>query len=296
VVDVSPRDGLQNESKPVSTARKVALIESLAAAGVRRVEATSFVSPKAVPQMADAAEVMAQIKRQPGVEYAALVPNERGFERAVEARVDVVNVVVVATETFNRRNVNMSVQESMTGAARIARLARDAGVTPTAVLGASFHCPFEGPVAEDTVIELVKQFADSGFAEVTLADTIGAADPAHVARLGQRVSREVPQVEPGIHLHDTRGLGLANALAAVASGMRRLETSLAGIGGCPFAPGAAGNACTEDLVFMLESRGVSTGINLDALIESSRTIPGVVGHDIASKMVAAGPRRLEPAD
>jgi hydroxymethylglutaryl-CoA lyase len=294
VVDVSPRDGLQNEARAVSTPEKVALVEALAGAGVRRIEATSFVSPRAVPQMADAAEVMAQIKRAPGVEYAVLVPNERGLERALEAKADVVNIVVVATETFNARNVNMTVAESMDQASAVASRARTAGVNPTAVLGASFHCPFEGPVPEERVLGLVGQFVDAGFSEVTLADTIGAADPAHVARLGEAVTARYPGVALGIHLHDTRGLGLANAYAAVTNGYVRLETSLAGIGGCPFAPGATGNACTEDLVFMLESMGIATGISLAALIEAAKTVPPIVGHGTPSRMVAAGSRSVVP--
>jgi hydroxymethylglutaryl-CoA lyase len=294
VVDVSPRDGLQNEARAVSTREKVALVEALAGAGVRRIEATSFVSSRAVPQMADAAEVMAQIKRAPGVEYAVLVPNERGLERALEAKADVVNIVVVATETFNARNVNMTVAESMDQASAVASRARTAGVNPTAVLGASFHCPFEGPVPEERVLGLVGKFVDAGFSEVTLADTIGAADPAHVARLGEAVTARYPGVALGIHLHDTRGLGLANAYAAVTNGYVRLETSLAGIGGCPFAPGATGNACTEDLVFMLESMGIATGISLAALIEAAKTVPPIVGHGTPSRMVAAGPRSVVP--
>jgi hydroxymethylglutaryl-CoA lyase len=270
------------------------MVEALAGAGVRRIEATSFVSPRAVPQMADAAEVMAQIKRAPGVEYAVLVPNERGLERALEAKADVVNIVVVATETFNARNVNMTVAVSMDQASAVASRARTAGVNPTAVLGASFHCPFEGPVPEERVLGLVGQFVDAGFSEVTLADTIGAADPAHVARLGEAVTARYPGVALGIHLHDTRGLGLANAYAAVTNGYVRLETSLAGIGGCPFAPGATGNACTEDLVFMLESMGIATGISLAALIKAAKTVPPIVGHGTPSRMVAAGPRSVVP--
>jgi hydroxymethylglutaryl-CoA lyase len=242
--------------------------------------------------MADAEAVMALVNRDRGTEYAVLVPNERGLERALSAGADVVNIVVVATETFNRRNVNMPVAESMAQAGRVATGARAAGKNVSAVLGASFHCPFEGPVSESRVLDLVGQFVDAGFVEVTLADTIGAADPAHVRRLGAAVRERYPAVELGIHLHDTRGLGLANAYAAVTSGYVRLESSLGGIGGCPFAPGATGNACTEDLVFMLESMGVSTGISLPELIDGARGMPSLVGHEISSRMVAAGPRTV----
>jgi hydroxymethylglutaryl-CoA lyase len=289
VVDVGPRDGLQNESRPVSTEAKIRLINALAQAGIRRIEATSFVSPRAVPQLADAAEVMAGIDRVPGVHYAALVPNERGLERALAAGVDIVNVVVVTTETFNRRNVNMSVAESMAATAQIARLASQAAVRTSAVLAASFYCPFEGVVPEARVLELVGQFADAGIGEVTLADTIGAANPAQVARLTTAILARWPHLVLGLHVHDTRGLGLANALAGIQAGIVRLEASVGGIGGCPFAPRATGNVCTEDLVFMLEAMGVRTGIDLDALIDVARMVPDLVGHAVSSRMVAAGP-------
>ena len=289
VVDVGPRDGLQNESQPVPTEAKIRLINALARSGVRRIEATSFVSPRAVPQLADAADVMAGIERVPGVQYASLVPNERGLERAVAAGVDIVNVVVVTTETFNRRNVNMSVAESMAATAQIARRASEAAVQTSAVLAASFYCPFEGLVPEARVLELVGQFVDAGIGEVTLADTIGAANPAQVARLAAAIRARWPQLALGLHLHDTRGLGLANAYAGIQAGITRLEASVGGIGGCPFAPKATGNACTEDLVFMLEAMGVRTGVNLDALIDVARMVPDLVGHAVSSRMVAAGP-------
>jgi hydroxymethylglutaryl-CoA lyase len=289
VVDVGPRDGLQNEAQPVSTEAKIRLINALSRAGVRRIEATSFVSPRAVPQLADAAEVMAGIDRVPGVQYAALVPNTRGLERAIAAGVDIVNVVVVTTETFNQRNVNMSVDESMAATAQIARLAADAGIQTSAVLAASFYCPFEGLVPDARVLDLVGQFVEIGIGEITLADTIGAANPAHVSRLATAVLARWPHLELGLHLHDTRGLGLANAYAGIQAGITRLEASVGGIGGCPFAPRATGNACTEDLAFMLEAMGVRTGIDLDGLIDVARDVPEIVGHPVSSRMVAAGP-------
>ncbi|MGD9895241.1 MAG: hydroxymethylglutaryl-CoA lyase [Dehalococcoidia bacterium] len=295
VVDVGPRDGLQNEAHPGTTADKVRLVNDLARAGVRRIEATSFVSPRAVPQMADAAEVMAGIERLPGTEYAVLVPNARGLERAIDAGADIVNVVVAASETFNRRNVNMSVADSMAQTAQIVQLAGEAGVRVTAVLAISFFCPFEGLVPEERVLDLVGQFADLGIVEITLADTIGAANPAQVYRRAVAVGERWPHLETGIHLHDTRGLGLANALAALQGGMRRLEASVGGIGGCPFAPKATGNVCSEDLVYMLESMGVATGIDLGHLIEIARRIPEIVQHPVPSRMVAAGPPATVPA-
>jgi hydroxymethylglutaryl-CoA lyase len=295
VVDVGPRDGLQNEAQPGSAEDKIRLVNDLARTGVRRVEVTSFVSPRAVPQMADAAEVMAGIERRPGTEYAVLVPNARGLERARDSGADIVNVVVAASETFNRRNVNMSVADSMAQTAQIVELAAEAGVRVTAVLATSFYCPFEGLVPEERVLDLVGEFAGMGIVEITLADTIGAANPAQVYRRAVAVRDRWPHLETGIHLHDTRGLGLANALAAIQAGMRRLEASVGGIGGCPFAPKATGNVCSEDLVFMLEAMGISTGIDLDRLIEVARRIPAIVGHPVPSRMVATGPPIVIPA-
>lgn len=295
VVDVGPRDGLQNEAHPGTTEDKIGLVNDLARAGVRRIEATSFVSPRAVPQMADAAEVMAGIDRLPGTEYAVLVPNARGLERAVASGAGIVNVVVAASETFNRRNVNMSVAGSMAQTAQIVEMAAAAGVRVTAVLATSYYCPFEGLVPEERVLDLVGQFAELGIIEVTLADTIGAAHPDQVYRRSAAVGERWPHLETGIHLHDTRGLGLANALAAIQAGTRRLEASVGGIGGCPFAPKATGNVCSEDLVFMLESMGISTGIDLDRLIDVARRVPDIVRHPVTSRMVAAGPLTIVPA-
>jgi hydroxymethylglutaryl-CoA lyase len=295
IVDVGPRDGLQNEAQPVSTEAKIALVNDLARAGVPRIEVTSFVSPRAVPQMADAAEVMAGIERRPGTEYAVLVPNARGLERAALAGADLVNVVVAATETFNQRNVRMSVAESIAQTAEIVRLAQDGGLRVTAVLATAYYCPFEGLVPEERVLDLVGQFADLGIVEVTLADTIGAADPAQVSARAAAVHNRRPGLDLGIHLHDTRGLGLANALAAIQSGISRLEASVGGIGGCPFAPKATGNVCSEDLVYMLEAMGVSTGIDLQRLIDLAGGLPDIVGHPVPSKMLAAGPPMRAPA-
>jgi hydroxymethylglutaryl-CoA lyase len=294
IVDVGPRDGLQNEAQPVSTEAKIALVNGLAAAGVPRIEVTSFVSPRAVPQMADAAEVMAGIERRPGTEYAVLVPNARGLERAVLAGADIVNVVVAATETFNQRNVRMSVAESMAQTAEIVRLAAEQSVRVTAVLATAYYCPFEGLVPEERVLDLVGQFADLGIVEVTLADTIGAADPAQVHARATAVRGRRPGLDLGIHLHDTRGLGLANALAAMQAGTARLEASVGGIGGCPFAPKATGNVCSEDLVFMVEAMGVATGIDLASMIDLAGGLPDIVGHPVPSKMLAAGPPATAP--
>ena len=289
IVDVSPRDGLQNESRWVPTEQKIELVNRLARAGVPRIEVTSFVSPRAVPLMADAADVMRGIERRPGTEYCALVPNVRGFERALAADADVINVVVVATETFNRRNAGMSVDEGMAAASEIAARGRAAGVATTAILAAAFHCPFEGETPLARVLGLTERFVEAGFAEITLADTIGAANPGQVHDYLSAVREHWPEIRWGIHLHDTRGLGLANAYSAIQAGAERLEASVGGLGGCPFAPGASGNACSEDLAFMLESMGIRTGVDLDALLEVSRFAANAVDHPLTSRMLAVGP-------
>lgn len=292
IVDVAPRDGLQNEKQQVSPGDKIALVNALGRAGLKRIEVTSFVSPKAVPQLADAAEVMAGIERLPDVEYVALVPNMRGLEGAARARADIVNVVVAATDTFNRRNVGMDVRASMETTADIVRAARDSGrPRVSAILALAFYCPFEGPTPLQRVLELAGEFVDYGITELTLADTIGAANPAQVAEWTRAILERWPRLELGLHLHDTRGLGLANALAGIQAGMRRLEASTGGIGGCPFAPNATGNACTEDLVFMLESMGIRTGVSLESLIDVAARMSGVLGKPLASRMLAAGPPR-----
>lgn len=295
LVDVSPRDGLQNEKASVSTDDKIALVNALSHARVPRVEVTSFVSPKAVPQMADAEAVMAGIERVPGTQYACLVANQRGLQRAVDAAADIVNFVLITTETFNRRNAGMSVAESMAAAKDTFAGARAAGLEPTAVIGASFHCPFEGRVPIQRVLDLVKELAATGYREITLADTNGKADPAHVWELTTAARETCPSVSLGIHLHDTRGMGLANALAFLQAGGERIEASLGGIGGCPFAPGATGNACTEDLVFMLESMGVSTGVSLEGLVAASRRLGEVLGRTLESRQLQLAQTQVEAA-
>lgn len=288
ICEVGPRDGLQNESTPISTDDKVWLVDALSASGLRRIEVTSFVSPRAVPQMADASEVMRRIRRDPGVEYAALIPNRRGLERAMEAKVDIANLVIVASETFNRRNVNMTIAESMNELAGIATELRGAATRPNVVIGTAFHCPFEGATPAERVLGLVEQCVDLGIGEVTLADTIGAAMPSEVIELGRAVKHRWPELELGLHIHDTRGMGVANALAAIQGGYVRLESSVGGIGGCPFAPNATGNACTEELVFMLQGFGLSEGVSLPALIDIAAGVSRIVGRPLESGMLRAG--------
>ncbi len=295
VTDVGPRDGLQSEAAFVPTERKVALIEAFAAAGVSRIEATSFVHPRAVPQMADAEAVMAAIRRRPGVRYTALVPNARGAERALAARADELNVVTSATETMNQRNLRMSIAESIAACREVVRLAERAGVPVNGTVSVAFGCPYEGDVTTEQVVAVVARLVDAGVREVSLADTIGVGNPRQVEALVEAVRARWPTLPLGLHFHDTRGLGLANVLAGLQAGVTRYDASVGGVGACPFAPGATGNICTEDLVYMLHELGVATGIDLAALLEAARLLPAMLGHDVPSRLLRAGPRPRVPA-
>jgi hydroxymethylglutaryl-CoA lyase len=295
VTDVGPRDGLQSEPEFISTERKVAIVEALAAAGVQRIEATSFVHPRAVPQMADAEAVLAAIRRRSPVRYSALVPNARGAERALAARADELNVVTSATETMNERNLRMPIADSIAATREIVRLARTAGVLVNATVSVSFGCPYEGPVGVEQVVDVVARLVDVGVAEVSLADTIGVGSPRQVEALVAAVRARWPTVPLGLHFHDTRGLGLANVLAGLQAGVTRYDASVAGVGACPFAPGATGNVCTEDLVYLLDELGVTSGIRLPALIEAARLVRDAIGHEVPSRMLRAGPRPNLPA-
>jgi len=293
IVEVGPRDGLQNESALVPTEAKIAYIRALLDAGVRRVEATSFVHPGRVPQMADAEDVMAGLPRPAGVSYIGLVVNERGLDRALAAGVNEVNVVVVATETFSRRNQGMSIAEAVASFATISRRAHDAALRVTATIGASFGCPFEGEVAPATVASLVRRCADAGADEIALADTIGVGVPADVDRL-VHATREVTGLPLRFHFHNTRNTGYANALAAVERGAAALDSSTGGIGGCPFAPAATGNIATEDLAYALRRSGVGSGLDLDRLVAAGALIGAELGIRLPALLGRAGdfPRDL----
>lgn len=288
VFEVGPRDGLQNEPEQISTDNKIAMVNALSGTGVKRIEVTSFVRPDAVPQMADAPNVMRGIERVEGVDYAVLVPNLRGFERALEYKPDIVNIVVVATETFNQRNARMSVDDNMNAVAEMTRRAAEEGQRLSAILGASFWCPFEGHTSLDRVQEMVGRFVDLGLTEIALADTIGAADPKQVADYVTAVKTKFPGLKVGVHLHDTRGMGLANGMAAAMAGADWLEGSVGALGGCPFAPGAKGNAASEDLVHMLHRMGVQTGIDLPALTRVSKAVADFMGRPLSSRLPDAG--------
>jgi hydroxymethylglutaryl-CoA lyase len=263
IVEMAPRDGLQNESALLSTADKVELVERAVRAGARRIEVTSFVNPARVPQMADADEVMAALPRPDGVSYAGLVMNDRGLDRALAAGVHEVDVVVVATDTFCRRNQGVTTEEACRLAASLVERAREAGVLTTVTVGAAFGCPFEGEVPEQRLRDVLGRVADAGPDELALADTIGVAVPSQVSsRLALAAEVAGADVPLRLHLHDTRHTGVANAVAAHAAGVRTLDASIGGAGGCPFAPNATGNVATEDLVYLFDRMGVSTGLDL----------------------------------
>jgi hydroxymethylglutaryl-CoA lyase len=286
--EVVTRDGFQIEPRFVPTERKIELIDALSGTGVAKIEVTSFVSPKAVPNLRDAEDVMAGIRRNPAVRYVALIANAKGVERAVAARVDEVNLVVSVSETHNRANVRRSTAASFEGFAEILRALGGTGIAVTGSLSTAFGCPFEGEQAGARVMEFVQRYVDLGVDAVTLADTTGMAHPRQVEALASDVRAQWPDLEVALHFHNTRGMGLANALAGLAAGVRRYEGCLGGLGGCPFAPGATGNICTEDLVHMLEAMGYGTGVDLDGLLAASRRLGEIVGHDLPGQVVKAG--------
>jgi hydroxymethylglutaryl-CoA lyase len=289
ICEVGPRDGLQNEKALLSTKTKVALIERAIAAGVRRIEATAFVHPKRVPQMADAEQVMAQVPRDGGVSYIGLVLNQRGFERARQAGVDEVNVVVLATDTFSERNQGMTVEESLRAWSQIAGLAHDAGIRPSLTIGAAFGCPFEGEVNPDQVRAVVRRAVEAGPAEIALADTIGVGVPTQVTELVSAVQDLAPEAALRCHFHNTRNTGYANAVAAVAAGVQTLDASAGGIGGCPFAPAATGNIATEDLIYLLERMSVATGVDMGAVAATGQWIGEQLGIDVPALLGRSGP-------
>ena len=287
IVEVGPRDGLQNEAARVPAAEKIAFVNRLAAAGHTRIEVTAFVSPRWVPQMADAAEVCAGIERRPGIRYSALVPNLTGLTRAREASVDEVAVFPSASETFTRRNLNQSVEEAMAAAEEVCTEALGLGIPVRAYLSTSFGCPFEGAVPPARVVELTTRLLDFGAYEVSISDTIGIAHPRQVTDLLRALGPRVPPENIALHFHDTRGTALANVYAALEAGVSTFDASAGGLGGCPYAPGATGNLATEDLIYMLDGLGVATGVRLDGIIEASRAIEPLVGHPLTSRMYRA---------
>ena len=287
IVEVSPRDGIQNEPTLLSTEDKVELVARAVAAGARRLEVTSFVNPKRVPQMADAEAVAAALPRVEGVRYIGLALNRRGFDRARAAGLDEANFVVVASDTFSRRNQGVDTDAGIAAFAEVAREAR--GTLPLGlVVAAAFGCPFEGEMPLGRLLDVVERCMEHDPFELGLADTIGVATPRDVAERVGAVRDAFPEVPIRLHLHDTRNTGIANAWAGVEAGVATLDASLGGVGGCPFAPNATGNIATEDLVYLLERSGVDCGLSLDAAIDAARWLEGRLGHTVPGLLMKAG--------
>jgi hydroxymethylglutaryl-CoA lyase len=292
--EVGPRDGLQNE-EPVPTAAKISLLNALSETGVRRIEAVSFVHPKAIPQMADADEVWAAAVRNPAVHYSALVPNTRGAQRALDAGFREIEVVVSASDTHNRRNVNRSTDESLDDIAALIDLLHAAGATAEVIVATSFGCPFEGDVDPARVARIVDRVLADGADRIAFGDTTGMATPRRVTEVLDAVRATQPDLPVLLHFHNTRGTGLANILIALEYGVTRFDASIGGLGGCPYAPGATGNVATEEVVHMLHDMGIDTGIDLDRLIEVAALAQSIVGKELPSGVLRAGPRtRLTP--
>ena len=288
VQEVSPRDGLQIEPTWVKTADKIALIDQLSLAGFSRIEAGSFVSPKAIPALRDGEQVFQGIERRPGVIYVALIPNLKGAQRAIESRADELNLVMSASQTHNLANMRMRCEASLAAFADVARFAAEHPVRLNGSIATTFGCPFEGKIDEDRVLQIVEAYQALGIQGISLADTTGMANPRQVTRLVKRVLQRVSARDLTLHFHNTRGLGLCNVLAAYEAGARRFDAALGGLGGCPFAPGASGNICTEDLVNLCDEVGIHTGIDLPHLLQLSRRLPALLGHELPGQVVKAG--------
>ena len=287
IVEVGPRDGLQNEKAMVATADKIALIEKLADCGFRTVEATSFVSPRWVPQLADAAEVFSAIRRKPGVSYPVLVPNLQGYERARAVGAEEIAVFTAASEAFNRKNINAGIDESIERFRPVMEQARADGVKVRGYVSTVLGCPYQGEVAVDDVVRVASRLHALGCYEISLGDTIGVGTPGKARDMLRAVASEVPMPALAVHFHDTYGQALANILACVEAGVRVVDSAGSGTGGCPYAKGASGNVASEDVVYLLEGLGLSTGIELDRLVETGRWLAALLGRDTGSKVTRA---------
>jgi len=289
ICEVGTRDGFQIEPDFIPTEQKIEVVNALSEAGVPRIEVTSFVHPKVVPQLRDAEAVMAAIRRRPGTRYAALVPNDKGASRAVDAGVDAIHTVLSASESHNLANVNMTIAESIDKLRAVAQIARRAGVPMQCGVSTSFGCPFEGDVPLDRLEDIVARLVDLGARGIGLADTTGMANPRQVATVLERLTPRFPGIEWTLHTHDTRAMAIPNILAALEYGVTNLDASIGGLGGCPFAPGASGNVCTEDLVHCLHAMGIATGIDLDRLVAVSRRVEQIIGRALPGQIIKAGP-------
>jgi hydroxymethylglutaryl-CoA lyase len=289
VVEVGPRDGLQNEASPLPVEDRVAFCDALIAAGLPVVEVGAFVSPKRVPQMAGSDEVLRRVSKPAGVRLPVLVPNREGYERAVAAGAKEIAVLTAASETFSRRNTNVTIDESFVRIGTFVGDAKREGLRVRGYVSTCFGCPYEGPVPPERVVDVARRLVDHGCDEVSIGDTIGVAVPTHVADLVGRLGRTIPVDRLAVHFHDTRGTALANALAALQEGVSVADSSAGGVGGCPYAPGASGNLATEDLLYMLQGMGIETGVDLAAVADASRALGARLGRALPSRYLQAGP-------
>lgn len=290
--EVATRDGFQNEKTFIETRQKIALIDELSLCGYAKIEVTSFTSPKAIPALRDAEAVMAGIKRQPGVEYTVLVPNIRGAERALGCGIDEANLVMSVSEPHNRSNLRMTREQSFAQLKDVVGVIGNGPVAVNVSLSTVFGCPMQGDVPSEDILGWVERFAGLGVRGITLCDTTGMAYPSQVESLSRQVRERFPELQLTLHFHNTRGMALANTLAALNAGIDRFDASLGGLGGCPYAPGASGNVCMEDLVHMLDLMGYDTGMDLDRVLAASAQLPGLIGHETPSQILKAG-RRLD---
>jgi isopropylmalate/homocitrate/citramalate synthase len=289
IYEVGPRDGLQNEAQPIPTDTKLRFIDLLAEAGLREIEATSFVAPGAIPQLADADDLLPRLERRPGVRYPVLVPNVRGLERAIAAGADAVCVFTAASESFTRHNIGMSIAESLDAFRPVIDHARQAGWWTRGYLSTAFGCPYEGPIAESAVLDVAQRLLELGVDELSVGDTIGVAGPADVRRVtGALAGAGIGPDRVAMHFHDTRGTAVANVATALGLGIRCFDASTGGTGGCPYAPGAAGNLATEDLVYLLDREGLRHGVDLDGVLSAAHFISQALGRPLASKVGQAG--------
>lgn len=288
--EVGPRDGIQSERRNVSTNDKIRLIDALSSTGLKKIEAVSFVSPTAIPQMADAVDVWKGIEKHPEVIYSALVPNRRGAENAAEVGVDAMQVFIAASESYNMRNVRRSVRDSLANVADVVAVGREAGIRVEGTISTAFGDPYEGDVSPERVLEVTRWMMDEGISSISYGDTTGMATPRRVADVVEILQAEVPDLEINLHLHDTRGTGLANVVTALHLGIDYFDASIGGMGGSPYASGATGNITTEDLVHMLEDMGIATGADLERLLEAARIAQSLIEGELPSKLLQAGPR------
>jgi hydroxymethylglutaryl-CoA lyase len=295
LVEVGPRDGLQNERLPIPTETKIAFVDALSRTGLKRIEVAAFVSPKAIPQLADGEAVVRGITRAPGVKYVALVPNEKGLERAVATRIDEVAVFTAASESFNRKNINASIAESLARFAPVIEEAQRRRIAVRGYVSTAFWCPFEGRIAPDAVLKVTKNLLDMGCYEVSIGDTIGKATPKDVRVLLSALGAAGLLSRSAGHFHDTYGMGVANALAAFEGGITVLDGSAGGLGGCPFAPGATGNVATEDLVWLFNGLGVATGVDLGRLVEAAAIVGPAIGRSLEGRVYRALTRTQNPS-